>query len=146
MPHRPRRGARRLEWRIRARKSSEEVKRGRLLPPGAAAGYHFGPEHSSTRPRIRRMDSDKTGMTNGDSAGGHPPDLMSKLASLCKRRGFIFQSSEIYGGVGSVYDYGPVGVELKNNIRAAWWQEMVHRRPDVEGVVSDVVKDPGVGI
>jgi glycyl-tRNA synthetase len=90
------------------------------------------------------MDSDKNGMTNGQSAGGHPPDLMSKLASLCKRRGFIFQSSEIYGGVGSVYDYGPLGVELKNNIRAAWWQEMVHRRPDVEGVDAGILMNPRV--
>ena len=83
-------------------------------------------------------------MENGESAGGHPPDLMNKLASLCKRRGFIFQSSEIYGGVGSVYDYGPLGVELKNNIRAAWWQEMVHRRPDVEGVDAGILMNPRV--
>ncbi len=83
-------------------------------------------------------------MANGDSSGGHPPDLMNKLASLCKRRGFIFQSSEIYGGVGSVYDYGPLGVELKNNIRAAWWQEMVHRRADVEGVDAGILMNPRV--
>ena len=59
--------------------------------------------------------------TNSD----HAPDLMDKLVSLCKRRGFIFQSSEIYGGVGSVYDYGPLGIELKNNIQQVWWRDMV---------------------
>ena len=52
---------------------------------------------------------------------GHPENLMEKLVSLSKRRGFIFQSSEVYGGVGAVYDYGPLGVELKKNVREAWW-------------------------
>ena len=68
---------------------------------------------------------------------GHPENLMEKLVSLAKRRGFIFQSSEVYGGVGAVYDYGPLGVELKNNVREAWWAEMVHRRDDVEGLDCD---------
>jgi glycyl-tRNA synthetase (class II) len=58
-------------------------------------------------------------------------DIMSKLVSLAKRRGFIFQSSEIYGGLNSFYDYGPLGVELKNNIKRLWWQSMVHQRDDV---------------
>src|SRR5690348_11274138 len=59
-------------------------------------------------------------------------DLMDKLVSLCKRRGYIFQSSEIYGGTGSVWDYGPLGVELKRNVKEAWWTSMVHMRDDVE--------------
>ena len=50
------------------------------------------------------------------------PDVMDKLVSLCQRHGFIFQSSEIYGGTGSVWDYGPLGVELKRNIKDRWWQ------------------------
>jgi len=70
--------------------------------------------------------------------------LMDKLVSLSKRRGFIFQSSEIYGGVGSVYDYGPLGVELKRNVRSAWWEEMVHRRRDVEGVDAGILMHPAV--
>ena len=53
-------------------------------------------------------------------------DLMDKLVSLSKRRGFVFQSSEIYGGTGSVWDYGPLGVELKNNVKQLWWRSMVH--------------------
>ncbi|NIN12586.1 MAG: glycine--tRNA ligase, partial [Gemmatimonadales bacterium] len=49
-------------------------------------------------------------------------DLMEKLVSLCKRRGFVYQSSEVYGGLGSVWDYGPLGVELKRNVKDRWWR------------------------
>jgi len=77
---------------------------------------------------------------------GHPPDLMDKLVSLCKRRGFIFQSSEIYGGLGSVYDYGPLGVELKNHIRDDWWGAMVHRHEDIEGIESGILMHPDVWV
>ena len=52
------------------------------------------------------------------------PDLLNKLVSLCKRRGFIFQSSEIYGGLKSAYDYGPLGVEFKRNLADEWWRFM----------------------
>ncbi len=69
-------------------------------------------------------------------------DLMEKLVSLCKRRGFIFQSSEIYGGLNSFYDYGPLGVELKNNIKRLWWQEMVQRRDDVVGLDASILMHP----
>jgi glycyl-tRNA synthetase len=71
-------------------------------------------------------------------------DLMDKLVSLCKRRGFIFQSSEIYGGTGSVWDYGPLGVELKNNIKSAWWKAMVHARDDIEGLDAAILMHPRV--
>ena len=54
--------------------------------------------------------------------------LMDKLVSLCKRRGFVFQSSEIYGGLGTVWDYGPLGVQLKKNVKDRWWRAMVHAR------------------
>ena len=64
---------------------------------------------------------------------------MEKLVSLCKRRGFIFQSSEIYGGLGSVWDYGPVGVELKRNIKDAWWRSNVYERDDVEGLDAAIL-------
>jgi glycyl-tRNA synthetase len=65
--------------------------------------------------------------------------LMDKLVSLAKRRGFIFQSSEIYGGLGSVWDYGPLGVELKNNLKERWWRSMVHEREDIEGVDAAIL-------
>ncbi len=54
---------------------------------------------------------------------------MEKLVSLCRRRGFIFQSSEIYGGINGFWDYGPLGVELKKNVKEAWWQDMVRNPP-----------------
>jgi len=72
------------------------------------------------------------------------PDLMDKIVSLCKRRGFIFQSSEIYGGTGSVWDYGPLGVELQRNVKEAWWRAMVHERDDIEGVDAAILMHPRV--
>ncbi len=71
-------------------------------------------------------------------------DVMDKLVSLAKRRGFIFQSSEIYGGTGSVWDYGPLGIELKRNVKEAWWSAMVHKREDVEGVDAAILMHPRV--
>ena len=69
---------------------------------------------------------------------------MEKIVSLCKRRGFIFQSSEIYGGINSIYDYGPLGVELKNNVKKAWWKEMVQMRDDVVGLDSGILMHPKI--
>jgi len=71
-------------------------------------------------------------------------DLMQKIISLCKRRGFVFQSSEIYGGLKSAYDYGPLGVELKRNITNAWWRDMVHSREDVVGLDASIIMHPKV--
>ena len=71
--------------------------------------------------------------------------LMDKLVSLCKRRGFVFQSSEIYGGLGSVWDYGPLGVELKKNVKDRWWRAMVHARDDIEGLDAAILMHPGSG-
>jgi glycyl-tRNA synthetase len=72
------------------------------------------------------------------------PDVMDKLVSLCKRRGFIFQSSEIYGGTGSVWDYGPLGVELKKNLKDQWWKAMVRMREDVAGLDAAILMHPKV--
>ncbi|MDP3771341.1 MAG: glycine--tRNA ligase, partial [bacterium] len=71
-------------------------------------------------------------------------DRMEKLVSLCKRRGFAFPSSEPYGGIGGFYDYGPLGVELRNNIKAAWWKRVVQQRDDVVGLDSSIVTNPKV--
>lgn len=70
--------------------------------------------------------------------------LMDKVVSLCKRRGFIFQSSEIYGGLKSCYDYGPLGVELKRNISSAWWRDMVYARENVVGLDASIMMHPKV--
>ena len=67
---------------------------------------------------------------------------MDKLVSLCKRRGFIFPSSEIYGGLGAVYDYGPLGVELKNNVKRAWWKANVQDRDDMVGLDASILMHP----
>ena len=69
---------------------------------------------------------------------------MEKLVSLAKRRGFVFQSSEIYGGLGSVWDYGPLGVELKRNLIERWWRSVVQEREDIEGVESAILMHPKV--
>ena len=69
---------------------------------------------------------------------------MEKIVSLCKRRGIIFQNSEIYGGLGSVWDYGPLGVELKRNVKDAWWRSMVQQRGDVVGLDSAILMHPKV--
>ena len=70
--------------------------------------------------------------------------LMEKLTALCKRRGFIFQSSEIYGGINGFWDYGPLGVELKRNIKAAWWEDVVRRRDDIVGLDASIIMNPKV--
>jgi len=71
-------------------------------------------------------------------------DLLSKIVSLCKRRGFIFQSSEIYGGLKSAYDYGPLGTELKRNIAQEWWKDTVLKREDVVGIDASILMAPEV--
>ncbi|MCH7600611.1 MAG: glycine--tRNA ligase [Myxococcales bacterium] len=70
------------------------------------------------------------------------PAAMEKLVSLCAARGFIFASSEIYGGINGFWDYGPLGVELKNNLKALWWQRMVRERSDVVGVDTSIIAHP----
>jgi len=67
---------------------------------------------------------------------------LDDIVSLCKRRGFIFQSSEIYGGLASCYDYGPLGVELKNNVKRAWWKNVVQMRDDVVGLDASIFMHP----
>ncbi len=70
------------------------------------------------------------------------PVDMEKIVSLCKRRGFIFQSSEIYGGLGSCWDYGPLGAELKRNIKEAWWKSVVQERDDIVGLDASILMHP----
>jgi len=71
-------------------------------------------------------------------------DTMDKIVSLCKRRGFIFQSSEIYGGITSCYDYGPYGVELKKNVKEFWWKSIVQEREDIVGLDSSILMHPRI--
>lgn len=69
---------------------------------------------------------------------------MNKIVSLCKRRGFIFQGSEIYGGLANTWDYGPLGIELKRNVKDYWWKKVVHERDDVVGLDSAILMHPKV--
>ena len=71
-------------------------------------------------------------------------DLMEKIVSLCKRRGFVFPGSEIYGGMANSWDYGPLGVELKNNIKQLWWKRFVQQREDMVGIDAALIMNPRV--
>ena len=78
-------------------------------------------------------------------ANSVPGELtMEKLVSLCQRRGFIFPSSDIYGGLSGCWDYGPVGVELKRNVKEAWWQSIVRERDDMVGLDTSILMNSGV--
>lgn len=78
------------------------------------------------------------------SAGAKTPLTMETLVAFCKRKGFIFQASEIYGGLNGFFDYGPLGVELKNNVKQIWWHDMVHGRDDMVGLDSAIIQHPKV--
>src|SRR5258708_6473955 len=71
-------------------------------------------------------------------------DLMEKIVSLCKRRGFIFQSSEIYGGLNGFWDYGPLGAELKRNVKDLWWRSMTQQREDVVSLETTIIMHPRI--
>ena len=77
-------------------------------------------------------------------APGADSDLMDKVVGLCKRRGFIFQSAEIYGGFRSTYDYGPLGVNMLRNIKDAWWRAVVQQRDDVVGLDAAILSPPAI--
>jgi glycyl-tRNA synthetase len=81
---------------------------------------------------------------NRDENASEPLDLMKEIVSLSKQRGFVFQSSEIYGGLKSAYDYGPLGTELKRNIMNEWWRAMVYEREDVVGLDASIIMHPKV--
>ena len=71
-------------------------------------------------------------------------DSLEPIVNLAKRRGFVYPSSEIYGGIASLFDYGPLGVELKNNIKNLWWQTFIHGRSDMVGLDSSIIMHPRV--
>jgi glycyl-tRNA synthetase len=76
------------------------------------------------------------------SPTGKRPVTMEKIVNLCKRRGIVFPTSDIYGGLGSTFDYGPLGVDLKRNVKEAWWRDMVQTRTDVIGLDSAILQHP----
>jgi len=115
------------------------------LVPGVAQG---GAQHGLRRcarqiRQVRMVATVPTPEAVEETAAPVVPS-MDDLVSLCKRRGFIFLSSEIYGGFAGFYDFGPLGVELRSNIKAAWWRDFVHRRDDIVGLDSSIVSSPKV--
>jgi glycyl-tRNA synthetase len=104
-------------------------------PSGANAQVETPYDAFHASGRIRRPGTERSHQV---------PDLMEDIVSLAKRRGFAFQSSEIYGGLRSSWDYGPLGVEMKNNIKQAWWRTMVQLRDDVVGLDAAVIMSPKV--
>jgi glycyl-tRNA synthetase len=113
---------------------------GILLHEGTAL-CRQAPEPSG-RNKGEGVDSEEHAAENAKASD--PGDVMDKLVALCKRRGFIFPSSEIYGGINSCWDYGPLGVELKNNIKTWWWRAMTWLRDDIEGIDAAILMHPRV--
>ena len=87
-------------------------------------------------------DAEQTPTAASPPSLAEPIAAMEEVVSLCARRGFVWQSSEIYGGINGFWDYGPLGVELKNNLKALWWQRVVRERDDVEGLDSSIIAHP----
>src|SRR3990167_2132368 len=81
-------------------------------------------------------------LTNQAAMFNNMENLLEKVVSLCKRRGFIFPGSEIYGGIGGFYDFGPLGAELKYNIKQEWWKSVVKDREDVVGLNAAIIMNP----
>jgi glycyl-tRNA synthetase len=93
-------------------------------------------------------DQQRSAVTPADSTSDPGPavDKLETIVSLAKRRGFVFPSSEIYGGINAVWDYGPLGVELKNNVKRAWWRSMVQERDDIVGLDAGILMHPDVWV
>src|SRR3990167_7244822 len=83
-------------------------------------------------------------INSSTSNGDKQPDLLEKIVSLCKRRGFVFQGSEIYGGLAGTYDYGHYGLALKNNIKNSWWKKFVDGRRDMYGIDAAILMKSSV--
>ncbi|CAM9631576.1 unnamed protein product [Scytosiphon promiscuus] len=98
-------------------------------------------------PASSAASTDAAGKAAGEGEGGEtgePGCSMEELVALCKRRGFVFPSSEIYNGYAGFFDYGPLGVELKKNIKDAWWRDVVYARDDIVGLDSSIIGNPKV--
>src|ERR1700690_42894 len=83
-------------------------------------------------------------MTPGDSPSEPDPALFGAVVNLCRRRGFVFPSAEIYGGIRSTYDYGPLGSLMLRNVREAWWRSMVQERDDIVPIDAAILTNPKV--
>src|SRR5207247_1345632 len=107
--------------------------------------HRHGATHGrAPRPQATRARFVKTVLVAPPSENPPPQDVAEKLTSLAKRRGFVFPSSEIYGGAGATWDFGPLGVELKRNVKDSWWRAMVQLRDDIVGLDGAILMHPRV--
>src|SRR5438105_8990559 len=113
------------------------------LPPQGVLEANRMVVESATRYTYRRPEPVTGGSKSRPKENGSD-DLVEKITSLAKRRGFVFPSSEIYGGAGATWDFGPLGVELKRNVKDAWWRTMVQLRDDVVGLDGAILMHPRV--
>ena len=125
--------------------SAESLPHGLRRGPGERRNGVSEEPRSSPQPKSREEPRER----GGAALEYHPPAMsdvvtMDKIVGLCKRRGFVFPSSEIYGGVGSTYDYGHYGVLLKNNVKNAWWRAMLQERDDIVAIDSAILQHPRV--
>src|SRR5215468_6567734 len=116
--------------------STSTTRSGASGPAIPAGGARFGP------PQVARVS--RFGKCTAPMSTPTGPALMGRLVSLCKRRGFIFQSSEIYGGINGFWDYGPLGAELKRNVKELWWSTMTRQRDDVAGLEATIIMSPEI--
>ena len=100
----------------------------------------IGHSNGNTKQKAKTKEKEAAAGTDADVL----PFKMDDLVNLCKRKGFIFQSSEIYSPMPGFFDYGPLGVELKNNIKRLWWRDMVQRKEDVVGLDSSIISSPSI--
>ena len=91
-------------------------------------------------------DAAPLGASNASNDPAPSVASLDTIVSLAKRRGFVFPSSEIYGGINAVWDYGPLGVELKNNVKRAWWRAMIQERDDIVGLDAGILMHPQVWV
>src|SRR2546426_2289401 len=113
---------------------------------GAPHGRAPRPQAASARlvKTVRGASASRPGAPAPASENPPPQDVAEKLTSLAKRRGFVFPSSEIYGGAGATWDFGPLGVELKRNVKDSWWRAMVQLRGDIVGLDGAILMHPRV--
>src|SRR6478736_5739196 len=116
-----------------------------LLSRGLVASGHLESRVALPRSRISGAPVLTTPAVDPSEVAPAVADL-DTIVSLSKRRGFIFPSSEIYGGINAVWDYGPLGVELKNNVKRAWWRAMVQERDDIVGLDAGILMHPQVWV
>ena len=129
------------------------MQRGRLAPlrsnvdvNGRPAGRYRTRHRSSALAAAIDASLDRANFLSLMSQKKAASDRMEKIVSLCKRRGFVFQSSEIYGGLNGCWDYGPLGVELRRNLKEFWWRRMVRERDDVVGLDGSILMNRQVWV